>query len=322
MKSIPLVSVIIATHNRANFVGKAIDSVLKQTAPDIEIIVVDDGSADSTPRVLAQFGNHISIIRQPNQGRSAARNAGVSNASGDIIAFLDSDDIWLPNKLAEQYSVFAGRPEVGLVQTLSDVIDENGTRLHEETQLRRKLYRRALKRGYTYEGMSEECIMFLSTVAVRRECWDRVGPMDTNIPAFEDWDWYLRAALETEIATIPETLVHFRQHAGNTSAQEFFEGRVKTCRKHLALLDEWSHSSQRKRARRNFYMQMVAAHYVHGSSERAGQWMREAMRADPTVLLRPSHLRYALAMCVPGNILNGMRRLRRQSSHEVTNGSS
>ncbi|MBU06236.1 MAG: hypothetical protein CL877_09855 [Dehalococcoidales bacterium] len=316
------VSVVIATHNRASFIGKAIHSVLRQTAPDMEIIVVDDGSVDSTPRVLAQFGNHISIIRQPNQGRSAARNVGVRHASGDIIAFLDSDDIWLPNKLAQQCSMFAGRPEVGLVQTLSDVIDENGIQLHEKTRLRQKLYRRALKRGYTYEGMSEECIMFLSTVAVRRECWDRVGPMDTNMPAFEDWDWYLRVALDTEIATIPETLVHFRQHAGNTTAQEFFEGRVKTCRKHLALLDEWSYSSRRERARRNFYMQMVAAHYVHGSSESAGQWMRQAVRTDPTVLLRPSHLRYALAMCVPGNILNGMRKFRRQSSHGVRNGSS
>ena len=318
----PRVSAIIATHNRAELVGQAIKSALSQTVRPAEIIVVDDGSSDSTPQVLSEYGSDIRILRQPNRGRSAARNAGVKHAQGDIIAFLDSDDIWLPEKLEKQLAAFKASPGAGLVHTFSDVVDAKGAQLPRETGRRQQLYRRALKRGYTYEGMSQECIMFLSTVAVRRECWERSGPMDTAIPAFEDWDWYLRAAVYTEIATIPETLVHFRKHAGNTSSREFLEGRVKTCRKHLALLDGRPRSSHRERARRNFCVQLAAAYYVHGSSAQAGKWMREAVRTDPSVLLRPSHLRYSLAMCLPESLLNGIRRLGRQYSHEATNEST
>jgi glycosyltransferase involved in cell wall biosynthesis len=316
------ISAIIATHNRAGLVGQAIRSALGQTVRPAEIIVVDDGSSDSTPQVLSEYGNDIRILRQPNQGRSAARNVGVKHAQGDIIAFLDSDDIWLPEKLEKQLVAFEASPRAGLVHTFSNVVDAKGTQLPRETRRRRQLYRRALKRGYTYEGMSQECIMFLSTVAVRRGCWGRVGSMDTAIPAFEDWDWYLRASMQTEIVTVPETLVHFRKHAGNTSRREFFEGRVITCQKHLALLDERPRSSQRELARRNFYLQLADAHYVNGSSARAGTWMRAAVRTDPAVLLRPSYLRYSLAMCLPENLLNGIRRLGRQFSHEVTNESA
>ena len=319
MKASLRVSVVIATHNRAGLVRQAIQSALEQTVQPLEIVVVDDGSTDSTPRVLAEFGNHIRIVHQPNQGRSAARNAGVNHCRGEVIAFLDSDDIWFPEKLAKQLVVLEAKPTLGLVHAFSDVVDENSVRLNQRTRYRQKLYRRALKRGYTYEGMSRECIMFLSTVAVRRECWKRVGPMDTAIPAFEDWDWYLRASRETEIVTIAETLVHFRQHPGNTASREFFEGRVKTCRKHLALVDEWPQSARREQARRNFYLQLASAYYVHGSSSQAGKWMRRAVRIDPTILLHPSHLRYSLAMILPASLFNRMRRFGRQFSREPTN---
>ncbi|MDP6417227.1 MAG: glycosyltransferase, partial [Gammaproteobacteria bacterium] len=275
------------------------------------IIVVDDGSTDSTPEVLAQFGNQISVIRQPNLGRSAARNAGVSHARGEVIAFLDSDDIWLPDKLGRQLSVFEANPAVGLVHTLSDVLDEHGVSLDQQTRRRRQLYRRALRRGYDYEGMSQECIMFLSTVAVRRECWERVGPMDASIPAFEDWDWYLRAAMQTEIATVPEVLAHFRKHAGNTSSHDFFEGRVKTCHKHLALLADRMDSPRKDRTWRNFYVQLAAAHYVHGNSIESGKWMRKAVVIDPAVFFHPSYLRYSLAMCLSEDTLMVMRRAKR-----------
>ena len=313
------VSVVIATHNRAGYIGQAIHSALEQTAPPFEVIVVDDGSTDATPRVLAEFASDIRIVNQPHKGRSAARNAGANHVRGDIIAFLDSDDLWLPHKLAKQLELLESRPTIGVVHAFSDVVDENGVRLKRPTSYRQKLYRRALKRGYTYEGMSRECTLFLSTVAVRCECWKRVGPMDTDIPAFEDWDWYLRASRETEIATIAETLVHYRHHSGNTASGEFFEGQLKTCRKHLALLDQWPQSSLRERARCNFYLQLASAYYVHGSSSQAGKFMRNAVRIDPSILLHPSHWRYSLAMSLPTSLFNRMRRFVRHFSRETTN---
>ena len=95
MVSYPLVSVVIASYNRAQFVEDAIRSVQNQTLDDVEIIVVDDGSTDSTHNILNNFGESINVINQLNQGRSSARNAGVNNSKGDYIAFLDSDDTWL-----------------------------------------------------------------------------------------------------------------------------------------------------------------------------------------------------------------------------------
>ena len=99
----PLVSVVIASYNREQFIVDAIRSVQHQTVDDIEIIVVDDGSTDSTQQILNNFGDSINVINQPNQGRSAARNKGVNNARGDYIAFLDSDDWWTPRKLEISY---------------------------------------------------------------------------------------------------------------------------------------------------------------------------------------------------------------------------
>ena len=320
--SAPLVSVIIAAYNRAQFVGQAILSALDQTVQDSEIIVVDDGSTDATSQVLSQFGDRIQIIRQINQGRSAARNAGVSIARADIIAFLDSDDMWMPDKLAKQLSLFDAHPAVGLAHTFSDVVDENGIRLRKQTRRRQHLYRDAVRRGYTYEGMSQQCTMFLSTVAARRECWDHVGPMDTNIPAFEDWDWYLRVAIKAKIGTIPETLVHFRQHAGNTSSQDFFEGRLKTCQNHLALLAKWPDSKWKERTRRNFYLQLAGAHYVQGYTAESASWMHKAVGIDKSVLLRPSYLRYSLAMFFPAVVVSFGRWLGRLLSGEVRNESS
>ena len=320
--STPLVSVVIATYNRAHFIGEAILSVLDQTVQDSEIIVVDDGSTDATSQVLAQFGGRIQVVRQLNQGRSGARNSGVSIARADIIAFLDSDDIWMPDKLAEQLSLFDAQPAVGLAHTFSDVVDENGVVLRKQTRRRQHLYRDAVRRGYTYEGMSQQCTMFLSTVAIRRECWESVGLMDTNIPAFEDWDWYLRVALNTKIDTIPEVLVHFRQHVGNTSSEEFFEGRLKTCQKHLALLDKWSDSKLKGLPRCNFYLQLAGAYYVQGHTAESVSWMRKAVLIDKLVLLRPSCLRYSLAMLFPAVIVSFGRWLGRLLSGEVRHESS
>ncbi len=304
----PLFSIVIAAYNRAHFVEQAIESVFKQTFREFEIIVVDDGSTDETHEVLSRFENRIRVVRQSRNGRSSARNTGARLARGAFIAFLDSDDIWMPQKLERQFRVFQSHSRVGVVHTYSNVINTEGSSLANETRKRQRLYERALKRRYTYEGMSQECIMFLSTVAVRRRCWELIGPMDTNIPAFEDWDWYLRAAMVTEIATISEPLVLYRVHADNTPESEFITGRIATSLKHLALLENNTTLRTPKRARRNFYIHLAAANYMQGRSTQAGQWMRRALALDPKTLFSPRYFRYVLSMVLPQQILNNMRR--------------
>ncbi len=302
-----MVSVVIASYNRANFVFDAIRSAQQQTLDDIEIIVVDDGSTDSTQQVLDNFGDSINVIYQSNQGRSAARNRGVNAARGDYIAFLDSDDIWIHDKLDKQLALLVKEQNVGVVHTFSDVVDENGILIRKESDQRAKLYHRSIKAGYSYESLSRNCIMFLSTVMVRRNCWGRVGPMDTDIPAFEDWDWYLRASRETEIATIPEVLVHFRLHSKNTDQEEFFHGRVSTCNKHLHWLDQHPGTDTDLYVRRNFYLQLAAAYYVKGDSRKSGLMMKKAIEIDKTLLFTPSNMRYVLAMGMTVFILDRFR---------------
>ena len=307
----PLVSVVIASYNRAQFIVDAIRSVQHQTVDDIEIIVVDDGSTDSTQNILNNFSESITVINQPNQGRSAARNNGVDNARGDFIAFLDSDDIWLHDKLDKQLDLLVTQSKVGLVHTFSDVVDASANLISKDTDQRNKLYQGSVKSGYSYESLSENCIMFLSTVMVRRDCWESVGPMDIDIPAFEDWDWYLRASRQTEISVLPEVLVHFRLHSSNTLQNEFFQGRILTCKKHLHWLDKHPDTDLDSNIRRNFYIQLASAYYINDDTKKSGSYMHKAMKVDSKVLFNLSNMRYLLAMYMPSSILNIFRLLKR-----------
>ena len=125
----PLVSVIIPTYNRDWIVGEAIDSVLDQDFDDYELMVVDDGSDDRTPQILAAYANRITVLHQPNRGVSAARNRGIAAAAGRLIAFLDSDDLWLPQKLSTQARFFAENPDAVINQTEERWI-RNGVRVN------------------------------------------------------------------------------------------------------------------------------------------------------------------------------------------------
>ena len=124
----PKVSVIIPAYNCAHYICHAVDSVLAQTFPDFELVVVDDGSTDNTRELLKQYGSQIKYIYQQNKDMTAARNTGINHSSGEYIAFLDSDDIWLANKLERQIVLLDQAPEVGLVYCWHYYIDPAGNR--------------------------------------------------------------------------------------------------------------------------------------------------------------------------------------------------
>jgi len=126
----PDVSVVIPAYNAAWCVAKAIESVLVQEGADFEIIVVDDGSTDDTAAVLARYGDAIRVVRQRNQGLSAARNAGIRAAQGEFVAFLDADDWWLAGKLGQQLALMHTRPELGFCSTAARVEDPDGRLLN------------------------------------------------------------------------------------------------------------------------------------------------------------------------------------------------
>ena len=195
----PLVSVIIPTYNRGWIVGEAIDSVLAQQYTDYELIVVDDGSTDATAAVLDAFRDRIQKIRQTNKGVSAARNAGIRAASGTLIAFLDSDDLWLPAKLGQQVAFFEQHPDAVACQT-EEIWVRNGVRVNPKMRHRKPS-------GMIFEPSLELCLVSPSAVMIDRALFDQVGLFDESLPACEDYDMWLRVSCRFPIYRLTAALI-------------------------------------------------------------------------------------------------------------------
>jgi glycosyltransferase involved in cell wall biosynthesis len=196
------VSVVIPVHDSETYVAQAIDSVLGQTRPPQEVIVVDDGSVDGTPDVLAAYGDRLRVIRQQNGGVSSAVNRGLGATSGDYVAFLDADDVWVPNKLAIQLEIFDREGDVdavfGLVQQfLSEDADPS------------------LARTVVIPSTPQAGII-KTVMLIRREALDRVGGFDETRLNTDFTDWYLRAREQGLTSRVPEVIVARRRiHGGN-----------------------------------------------------------------------------------------------------------
>jgi len=190
------ISVIIPTYNRVCVVERAIESVLNQTVPPTELIVVDDGSTDSTADVLAAFGTSIIVIRQANGGVSAARNTGIRHARYEWLSFLDSDDYWLPSKLEDQITYLAQHPHLRVCQS-GDIWIRNGRRVNP-----RNVHQKG--DGWIFHLCLPRCVVSSSDVILHRSVLDDVGVFDESLPACEDYDLYLRIAKGYQIGLVPQ----------------------------------------------------------------------------------------------------------------------
>lgn len=192
----PVVSVIIPTYNRAHCVGEAIESVLNQTFRDFEVIVVDDGSTDNTPEVLAAFGNRIRVIGQENSGVSAARNAGIKAARGNWVAFLDSDDIWEPDKLSVQMRDVAAHPQViaHVVDAIFIDIPGGDVSLFELRGLREEFQNRPLRPRPLCDVLRTQ--FFTQCWLVRKDVLEKFGGFDVDLSIYEDLNLMARVAME------------------------------------------------------------------------------------------------------------------------------
>jgi glycosyltransferase involved in cell wall biosynthesis len=207
----PGLSVVIPTYNRADLLGDAIDSVLNQDWPELEVIVVDDGSTDQTPEVLAGYRDRVRVIRQENAGESNARNTGIRAASHELVAQLDSDDTWLPGKLRRQMELFAGDPAPDVTFTAytrcGDVPREDVVLTRWES---------------TTEGALEQLLtgskINSSTMIATRSCLMSAGLYDETLNCAQDYDLELRIATQGyRIAYLPEPLAIYRVHGGAVS---------------------------------------------------------------------------------------------------------
>jgi len=196
------VSVIIPTFNEADYLSEAIRSALHQTHAPLEIIVVDDGSTDQTPSVAASFGDAIRYDRQPHCGLSATLNRGVQLAQGDLFAFLDHDDVWVPDKLQKQAAVLQENPEIDMVFGYS--------RFFASPDLAADAARRLVIPDKPQPGALK------SAMLIRRISFFKVGLFDTNLRVGDFIDWYSRAAdAGLKAYFLPEVLFSRRVHGRN-----------------------------------------------------------------------------------------------------------
>ena len=225
----PLVSVVIPAYNRASIVPRAIASVLAQTYQDWELIVVDDGSRDKTREAVEKFSDaRIRLVRhQQNAGQSAARNTGIQAARGKYIAFLDSDDEWLPEKLARDVEAFeAGGDQVGLVYCGKKLVGADGQLL--------KVRMPTLQGDVHASLLQGDFIGSCSRVAVRRRVLEPLGGFDESLCSYEDWDLWLRVAKVSTVALVPDCLVirHFGPQQLSGALKSILDGRMGVVTKH------------------------------------------------------------------------------------------
>jgi glycosyltransferase involved in cell wall biosynthesis len=200
-----LVSVIIPVFNGELYLRAALDSVFAQDYKPYEVIVVDDGSTDKTAAIISEFKD-VAYLRQSNQGVAAARNTGLDVARGEFIAFLDQDDLWVPNKLSVQVQYFLDHPEVQYTLTHQQYFLEPGT---------------TIPVWFRKELLSEPHPGFVpSTLMVRRSVFQKTGRFETQYSHASDSDWFFKASqADLPMAVIPELLVHRRIHPANESSK-------------------------------------------------------------------------------------------------------
>lgn len=209
-----LVSLIIPTHNRADLVGEAIESALGQTYPAREVIVVDDGSADGTQAILARYAHAIRTLRTPNRGCAAARNSGVRLARGTYLAFVDSDDVAPPHKLALQVPVLEACPEVGFVY---------GPSVGFGPELPAEVMHQPVRPdadGSVAEGIFLTTRIGFDSVLLRREAVEQAGGFDETLHHNEDTDLLLRVALDWKAVCLEVPTGYHRWHPGRKSRDE------------------------------------------------------------------------------------------------------
>ncbi|UOG59627.1 glycosyltransferase family 2 protein [Leptospira noguchii] len=247
MNNVPI-SVVIPTYNRENKILNSISSVLKQTLPPKEIIVVDDGSTDATvSKIQETFSDKVQILLLEHKGVSHARNRGVENATGDWIAFLDSDDEWLSEKLDKQWKHIEEHPETEILQS-QEIWIRNGRKVNPPTRLSKK-------DGDIFEQSLEFCSVTPSSVLLKKELYQNQGGMDEKLLACEDYDLWLRITSQTTVVLLDEfLLVRYGGHKDQLSFQYPAMDRFRIYSILKLLSSHLLNQTQRRLAEQNLFI--------------------------------------------------------------------
>jgi glycosyltransferase involved in cell wall biosynthesis len=280
------VSAIITAYNYAAFLPDAIESVLGQTRAADEIVVVDDGSTDDTAQVVAAYaGQGVRYVYKENGGAGSARNTGLRETSGDLVAFLDGDDRWLPDKLAWQLAHIEQNPGVGLVTGSEWQVYSSGEPPY--------LLRRApiASANFYPDILVENTIGNPSLTLIRRECFDAAGVFDEKMPLGQDWDMWIRLAMRCRVGVVEAPLIYFRRHGSSLTANKVLE-RYRS-NKHIQrrYIRRISNPLRRVRLRtsaQSMNLYYIAADLADGSAGK-GNRLRAFGMALASILLNPAY---------------------------------
>jgi glycosyltransferase involved in cell wall biosynthesis len=275
------VSVVIPAFNHARFLAACVESALGQTLAAAEVIVVDDGSTDETQSVLERFGSRVRVLRQPNRGVSAARNAGAAASRGELIAFLDADDEWLPRKLEAQAARLQAEPDLGLVHCGIVEIGPDGEEL-----------------GVRLDGLegrvAQEMMLFRrgvilgggSAAVVPRAVLEETGGFDESLSTSADWDLHHRIARRRAVGFVREALVRYRIHGGNMHADVSRTAREMMRAYARAFEEDEALRPVRRRAYGGLHAMLAGSFHAQGRhAEGLGHGLR-ALANDPTRVSR------------------------------------
>jgi glycosyltransferase involved in cell wall biosynthesis len=207
------VTVIMPVFNREHLVRASIESVLQQTLPPSQFLVVNDGSSDGTAAVLESFRPRITILDQQNLGPYPARNLALKHAEGHYVAFLDSDDVWVTDKIEKQVSVLDDNPDVALVFSNGELLRDAPAKTNQPQSF---FEVEAPNRGTVFEALVHTNFIPQSSVLVRKSCFDETGPF-FEIPLAADYHKWLQISLRHRFEYIDEMLIRYRVHEGNIS---------------------------------------------------------------------------------------------------------
>lgn len=203
------VSAVIPVYNNGHYIAAALKSVVDQTAPATEIIVVDDGSTDDTAAALRPYRDQIRYLYQANQGEPSARNRGIRQATSTYIAFLDGDDLWLPNKLELQTEYLQRHPDCALVYSDMSTFDEQGI---IDASVRKR-FGMSFQSGRIFQTLFKRALFGSGTVVFRKDCVEKVGYFDESLLVGSDYEMWLRIARNFDVGFIDQPLLMYRHHA-------------------------------------------------------------------------------------------------------------
>lgn len=288
MEEPPPVSVVIPCFDQAHFLGEAIESVLAQTVPAHELIVVDDGSRDNTFEVAGRYPA-VQRVRQGNSGVAAARNRGLASCSRECVVFLDADDRLLPHALQIGAHALGRRPQVALVAGMSRDIDDSGAvlcRAQQQPLVTQDHYRRLLADCFIWSG---------SAIVYRRSAVESVGGFDESLPAGDDYDLYLRIARRLPVYCHEIVVTEYRRHGTNTTRDPaiVLRSQLEVLRRQRRLVRSRSERRARRAGLRHTREQhgralaeRILREWGRGRRGRALHDLATLMRRDPRSLAR------------------------------------